>query len=410
MSNRDLEQELDTLLDDIRSLIDEGTETAMEEPAAPAAEVPVQHQEHWTQHQRVPKHVERLQKNQEQAYADWLYAQGRGEAVPHISPPAGGQNPPAQEKKKKGRVFRGILACLLILLLLVSAAAAAVAFLLPKQPVCTEAIEPRRSGVSTILLVGTDQGGTRTDTLMLLTVDQTNRRTSLVSIPRDTLVKGSYAVPKINSVYGVNLSEGYSQEEAVEMLLTRVSQCVGFRPDGYILVELEAFVELVDAMGGVTFDVPVDMYYNDPSQDLYIDLSAGEQTLSGKEAMGVVRYRSGYTDADLGRVSVQRDFLSAAIRQGIRPESILKWPQLLQLLRSRTESDLSAANYLWLARTALLTDLNDIQTVTLPGSARNWESGSYYVLDASLTAQTVNAYCNPYEQPITEEDLDIRIN
>ena len=194
------------------------------------------------------------------------------------------------------------------------------------------------------------------------------------------------------------------------MLLTRVSQCIGFRPDGYILVDLEVFVELVDAMGGVTFDVPVDMYYNDPSQALYIDLDAGTQTLTGEEAMGVVRFRSGYADADLGRVSVQRDFLSAVIRQSTQPENLVKWPVLLDLLLERTDSDLTAPNYLWLVRTALLTDLNEIQTVTLPGSARNWESGSYYVLDPALTAETVNVYCNPYERRITPEDLDIRVS
>ena len=89
-------------------------------------------------------------------------------------------------------------------------------------------------------------------------------------------------------------------------------------------------------------------------------------------------------------------------------ENTEKAPQLLRILLDRTESDLTAANYLWLARTALLTDLHSIETATLPGSPRNWASGSYYVLDPASVAQTVNAYCNPYETQITTDHLEIR--
>ena len=279
---------------------------------------------------------------------------------------------------------------------------AAVGFLLPRQPVSAEG--GRREAVSTILLIGTDASGARTDTLMLLTVDGGTGSLSLVSIPRDTLVNGTYTVPKINSVYGVNGGGA----EGIEMLMTRVEQCVGFRPDGYILVRLDAFVEFVDALGGVEFDVPVDMFYNDPSQELYIALEAGRQILTGQEAMGVVRFRSGYADADLGRVQVQRQFLSALIEQAVSLKGAVKAPLLLEVFRSSTETDLSARNFLWLAKTALTADLEHIETATLPGSARDMGDGSYYILDPASVAQTVNAYCNPYEKEITMEDLEIR--
>ena len=81
---------------------------------------------------------------------------------------------------------------------------------------------------------------------------------------------------------------------------------LGFEVDGYVEVNLEAFVEIIDLMGGVTFDVPQRMYYSDPSQNLYIDLYPGEQTLTGDQAIGVVRYRSGYAAGDIRRTEVQR--------------------------------------------------------------------------------------------------------
>ena len=369
-------------------------------------------QTRWTERQKVPRHVAKLQQNQAQAYADWLYEQDqRGPQTPPAFEEA-----PAVKKKKRGHAepepvyvppkkkrhgFRNFLIVLLVLTLVM---AAAVVFLLPKRP-AAPAAENRRDDVSTILLIGTDASDARTDTLMLLTADQGAGTLSLVSIPRDTLVNGSYTVPKINSVYGVN----GGGSEGIEMLMTRVEQCVGFRPDGYILVRLNAFAEFVDALGGVEFDVPVDMFYNDPSQDLYIALEAGRQLLTGEEALGVARYRSGYADADLGRIQVQRDLLSALIRQTVSAEGAAKAPVLLEVFRGSTETDLTAGNFLWLARAALTADLSHIETATLPGTARTIGDGSYYVLDPASVAQTVNSYCNPTNREITPEDLEIRL-
>lgn len=404
-----LERELDDLLEDIHKIIDEEAELDPEadlpdltpylgedvQPEPEPEEPP--RPRYWTQTQKLPKHVAALQNNQEQAYAQWLYEQEEAGAK--------GENPDLaeepEEETAKGHGFRTVVSILLVLAL---AALTAVVFLLPTQPKSPEGTGLRRDGVSTVLLAGTDESGARTDTLMLLTVDRPQKTVSLVSIPRDTLVNGSYNVPKINSVYGANKGGA----EGIDMLMTRVAECIGFRPDGYMLIQLEAFSALVDRMGGVRFDVPVDMFYNDPSQDLFIDLKAGLQTLNGQEAMGVVRFRSGYTDADLGRVQVQRDLLAALMDQMISLEGITKSPQLLNDLLAYTDSDLTVSNCLWLARTALFCDLGNIQSVTLPGSARNFPSGSYYVLDPALVAETVNACCNPYETPVTAEQLNIR--
>lgn len=441
MAPDEFEQGVDDLLADIHRMIDDDPAPAETDPLTaedidieftrfyeeplPGPDIlpmeppkPVQPQEqkaYWTQTQRLPKHVAKLQKNQAQAYADWLYEQGGNQpvtppplerkskhrpAATYEELPDYDPEPPKKEKKRHG--FRNFVLVLLVLALLLSAV---VVFLLPRQPMAAgNTLTDRKAGVSTILLVGTDAGGARTDTLMLLTADRGSRSLSLVSIPRDTLVNGSYSVPKINSVYGAN----NGGEAGMDMLLTRVAECIGYRPDGYMLIRLDAFVELVDALGGVEFDVPVDMYYNDPSQDLYIDLLAGPQTLTGEEAMGVVRYRSGYADADLSRVQVQRDFLSALIHQAVSPEGAAKSPLLLQILMEHTDTDLTAAQFLWLAESLLLADLSEIQTVTLPGSARNMAGGSYYVLDPASVVQTVNTYCNPYETEITVNHLNIR--
>jgi len=421
MSQDHFDQNIDELLADLHRLLDDDLpkndtdelqfdhrqlhDTPQEQQTPPPDPNPISQQPSWTATQKLPRHVAKLQRNQEKAYADWLYEQGQqaqtqGKPTRSKCPELELPEELAPPKKKS----HGLRNLILILLILVLALSAVIVFLLPQQPVAAEAIGSRKEGISTLLLVGTDAGGMRTDTLMLLTVDQPHRSMHLVSIPRDTMVSGNYTVPKINGVYGIN----GGGEEGIHMLLTRVSELIGFTPDGYVLVDLTVFESIVDALGGVEFDVPQDMFYTDTKQDLTIDLKAGRQTLNGEEAMWLVRFRSGYSDADLGRIRVQRDFLSALLQQAVSVNGLIHAPQLLQLFVNHTHTDLTVANYLWLARAAMLADISHISTVTLPGNAAYISGGSYYVLDPASVAHTVNVYCNPYKQEITAADLQIR--
>ena len=304
---------------------------------------------------------------------------------------------PQPRRRKKRHWFRNLL----LVLLLLGAAGTGLVLMLAKQPAAKNSLGARKRGVSTVLLAGVDQDGQRTDTLMLLRVG--GGKPSLVSIPRDTLVNGSYTVPKINGVYGVN----GGGTEGTDMLLQRVGECVGFRPDGLLLVDLEGLAELVDVMGGVRFDVPQDMYYDDPSQNLHIALDAGEQRLDGAQAVGLVRFRSGYAEADLKRTEVQRDFLRAAAKQWVGPRLVAKLPALLSWAKKYVETDLTNANLIWLGL-ALVKGEHGFETAILPGTAANIMGGSYYVLDPEGVAETVNQYCNPYERAVTVNDLFIR--
>ena len=343
----------------------------------------------------------------EAAYSEWLYEQGDGEATRAQREAAaqfaesGGNRRRKRQRRHMGTGWK----ILIVLLVLMIGAAAAVHFLWAKQPAAEEGLGTRRDGCATILIAGTDKGGYRTDTMMLLSIDREAGKLSLVSIPRDTLIYCEYSVPKINSAYGF----AGGGEDGMQELLKRVGEIIGFQPDGYVVLDLTAFEQLVDLMGGVEFNVPMDMNYSDPSQDLYINLKAGEQKLSGQTAMQLVRFRSGYATADLGRVDVQRQFVSAALEQWLSVKNILKVPAALKLLSQSTQSSLTSANYIWLAEAALACDRANIQTRTLPGAATYIAGGSYYVLDAVGVAQTVNECCNPYEQGVAVSDLYIRV-
>ena len=158
----------------------------------------------------------------------------------------------------------------------------------------------RREQTYTFLLACPDQVSGNADAIMLVTYDVPNQKIGMLSVPRDTLVDESS--PKINS----------SLHGGIENLQDVVSDLVGYPIDFYITIDLDGFVELVDAVGGVEFDVPVEMYYSDPTQDLNIFFQPGMQHLDGQAAMEVCRFRkngdgTGYPLGDTQRDSAQPD-------------------------------------------------------------------------------------------------------
>ena len=291
------------------------------------------------------------------------------EPFPAYDPEDDGSAASAPPRRRR-RPFRRLLLVIVVLVLLFGAAFVAV----PQQPVReTEGLGARHLATSTILLAGTDAGGSRTDTILLLSIDMLQHRVALTSIPRDTYVHAGYAVPKINSA----VPAGGGGAAVMEELIEQVTHTIGFSPDGYLLVDLAVFEQLVDRMGGVWFLVPQDMYYVDPTQDLHIELNAGYQKLDGEKALQLLRFRSGYAAADLERVAVQRDFLQAATEQWLRPLRLLRLPTLLPLLREQTTTDLSVRNLIWIAEGLLLCQ--ERTEGTLPGTPQMIAGGSYYV-------------------------------
>lgn len=309
--------------------------------------------------------------------------------------------PPVRKQKKKHHWGRTVLIVLLVLVLLFGASVGFIYFY--AAPPEAEEDRPHKDNVSTILIAGTDESGLRTDTLMLLCADREQKQISVMSIPRDTKVNSTYHPQKINLAYHMN----HTGEEGMYWLMDYVRQCVGFRPDGYILVNLDCFQELVDVFGGVRFDVPCAMHYEDSSQDLYIDLEPGMQKLNGYDAMGVVRFRSGYAMADLERVNVQRNFIMAAADQWVSLKNIFRIPKALKILNEYSLTDLSARNYLWFAWSVVICGTDDILLTTIP----YYLSGDYVCIDADGDyLDLLNSRFNPYESDITFDDLNIAYN
>ena len=154
-----------------------------------------------------------------------------------------------------------------------------------------------------LLLLGKDKASGLTDVMMVVSLDPNTNNLSVMQIPRDTYADyGSKNHKKLNSAVAVLGSE--------EKLCDFLSDSLGISIDGYLSLELDAFRKSVDAVGGVEMYVPKRLYYNDPAQNLYIDIPKGQQLLDGKKAEMVVRYRDGYADGDIGRLDMQKRFLA----------------------------------------------------------------------------------------------------
>lgn len=320
---------------------------------------------------------------------------------PYVPQPR--QAKPVQAKPGRPRKKRSFLRFLLripIILLVLVLLAILLSVLLAKMPETDQPIGVRKDGCCTVLICGTDAEGARTDTMLLLYLDRSHKQTRLLSLPRDTMVNRDNPVPKLNGAYWANGGD----ETGMNYLMDYVKDLVGFRPDAYVLLDLNCFAELVDSMGGVKFDVPMDMYYNDPTQDLYIDLKAGEQMLNGQEAMWLVRFRSGYAMADLERVRVQRDFLQSAIQQWKSVRKLPRIPHTASLLIENSQTDLSYRNLCWLALTLAKSE-GGFESDTLPGVPDWVDGGAYYVEDREEAAALINEKYNPYETEIQAGDL-----
>lgn len=254
----------------------------------------------------------------------------------------------------------------------------------------------RKEKFYTILVSGCDDGNGNSDTNILLAVDAENGYIHGVSIARDTKAVWDGKTHKINAAFGSG---------GVEKLAEVIGDQLGIPVDFTVSVDLKGFVALVDAIGGVDFDVPVDMNYEDPYQDLYIHFSAGMQHLTGEEALKVVRCRSVYATQDIGRMETQQKFLKAVAKQTLTLSNVDKIPEFANIFNQYVETDLTLGNLAWLGTEAISMGADAVSFSTLPGE---WNDDDNFVhLDPDATLEVVNQYLNPYVEDRVMADLNI---
>lgn len=211
-----------------------------------------------------------------------------------------------------------------------------------------------------VLVIGVDKTEGLSDVIMVVRYDEEHNRIAAMSIPRDTYVNYNNRTMLVNEVYG---TKGGKNINGVSETVTRLT---GLKINYYVQFNVGTFGKLVDLLGGVEFDVPQNMNYDDPVQDLHIHLKKGKQILNGEDAESMVRFR-GYPQADLKRVEVQQDLLKELIKQKLSAEYITRAPSIYSEIKDDIKCNMSITDMLVYGKSMLSLDISkDIYTCTMP--------------------------------------------
>lgn len=234
------------------------------------------------------------------------------------------------------------------------------------------------------LVCGTNQD--LTDTMIYVNYDVKNGKVAMMSIPRDTYITNEYCNGhKLNSLY---------RGKNVQPFINQIEELIGVDIDYYLIFDSKMLHEIVDAVGGVEVDVPIRMKYDDPTQNLHIDLKPGVQVLNGKQAEQFVRYRkgndgSGYAMGDLQRTEVQQQFIKNFISTVLSTKNLTKIPDLINIALDNTDTNITAREALKYSTDVIKVDTSNITSCTAPGEAKYINGVSYFVLDEAKTKTLV---------------------
>lgn len=246
-----------------------------------------------------------------------------------------------------------------------------------------------KNGKVNFLLMGLDDGGMRADTIMLASVDKKEKTVKILSIPRDTRVEVNGKHIKINATMG------YQSRE--ELMITKVKEITGLPVHYYAEVDFDGFKEIIDILGGVDIDVPYDMDYDDPAQDLHIHFKKGMQHLDGQAAHDYVRFRHNnngsapgdYALGDPGRIKAQQAFLKELLKQKLQPKYLMKASQLAKAISEHVRTNFSVKEGLSYVKILKKMDTDTVETHMLPGGSKTIGGASYYIYDEAKTKQLI---------------------
>ena len=253
--------------------------------------------------------------------------------------------------------------------------------------------------------VSTDISTQFTDTLMLCQYNPSTQKASILSIPRDTFVGSSpnsaKAADKINAIYS---------RKGISTLKEKVSNLTGEKIDYYVVVKTKALIEMVDVLGGVWFDVPIDMVYDDPTQDLHINLKAGYQKLDGDKAEQLLRFRHSNPDSsgktttypadygtdDYGRMRTQREFMKATLKQSISIKNVFKIKKIINCIMTNIETNMEEDLIKEYLTYAAEFEMTNIQMNQLPGTSTNSYNSIWFFIHNKSKTQELMQNINQY--------------
>ena len=226
---------------------------------------------------------------------------------------------------------------------------------------------------------GVGDGWKLTDSIMVISYNPQTQQASILSIPRDTYV-GSQNPNSASQLYlqSYKINTAYRAGSNIPEAVKLMGDTVGLDLQNYLIIDTSALIKVVDAIGSVTFNVPIDMDYDDPSQDLYIHLKAGVQEIDGPKAEQLLRFRHNndgtsypeeYGDNDFGRMRTQREFISTTMHQLLDIKNIPKIKDLIDIIFSNVQTNMDGNTLKKYIPFLVEFNTEDIKTGYLPGDS-----------------------------------------
>lgn len=263
-----------------------------------------------------------------------------------------------------------------------------------------------------ILIIGEDKGEQKSlyDTIGVISINKKDNKVKIIMIPRDTYIEYNSKVlsflkevGRLNEpgIFKINYSHniGYMMKHegkfgsytTISFLSDVIEEKFGIKIDDFIRVNTEGFVEIVDLFGGVDINVPYDMNYDDPKQNLAIHLEKGMQHLDGEQAEGFVRFRQGHDSegkeiepGDIGRKQNQIAFLKTFFNQHGTIANVDKIPKLIGTLSRNVRHSIGAGDvlftYIGMFKDAILNKY-EIESITLNGKLKMIKGSSYIIIE-----------------------------
>lgn len=252
------------------------------------------------------------------------------------------------------------------------------------------------------------------DTIMVASYNPKTQSASILSIPRDTYVgRKDRKTASINYLQSYKINTVFRSGTNIPEAIDRINALTGLKLENYVIIDTKALIKLVDAIGGVTFDVPIDMYYTDDTeQNLYIDLKAGEQLIDGAKAEQLLRFRhnndgstypSSYGQQDLGRMRTQREFIKATLKQTLQPKNAFKIKQIMDVMTENVKTNMDISKLKAYIPSAVKFDADNIQTDMVPGTVEMCNGVSIYVANTKETKKIVDRLFNDQS---TDENVE----
>ena len=260
------------------------------------------------------------------------------------------------------------------------------------------------------LVAGMDAGESLTDIMMVVCFDIKANTANVMQIPRDTFIGSDVPSGKMNAVYGLApREEGQSN---INAMLRRINDYFGLPVDHYITVNLSAFRDIVDAVGGVDVYVPSNIYNAFNSKKERYTFEEGMHHMDGSQAEAFVRHRKSYSMGDLGRVQAQRNFYAAFIKKCL-DMSYTQMATAAKDVYDDISTDMKLVDILAYAKLAQKLSVEKINFHAVPGqsgtySVNGGQALSYYSIHKQDYVDLINRYFMPYSDPITVDSLAIQ--